>query len=506
VAVEERELALADGRRLPFDHLFWATGVGGPAWLAGSGLPLDERGLVRVAPTLAVLGQERVYAAGDMAVVEGQPRPRSGVYAVRQAEPLLANLRRALRGERPEPVRLQRRHLSIVSTGDGRAVAMRGRWAAAGAWAWRLKDRIDRAFMAKFAVTAEPAPDEPVRCLGCGAKVGAAVLAGALARVKADLSGVDQTQGGTVLLGLGARDDAAHLAIPAGRTLVQSVDYLPALVADPFVFGQIAAAHAFSDVFAMGATPHSAQALVNLPRAAPALMEEHLYQLVAGVTATLRAIGAVLLGGHTTEAPEAALGLVVNGLIGGETLFRKSGLAAGDALVLTKGLGTGALFAAAMRGLAEGRWLEAAVASMTQTNAAAAAILREHGAQACTDVTGFGLAGHLGEMAAASGAVLTIELERVPLLPGAAAVAALGVRSSLYAANRGLPGLALAGAPQARVEAELLFDPQTSGGLVAGVPAGRADACVAALAAAGCSAARIGRVEEVKGRPWINVC
>lgn len=323
-------------------------------------------------------------------------------------------------------------------------------------------------------------------------------LAAALSRIKTDL-GANH--------GLQDSDDAAVLRIPPNRDLVQSVDFLPALAIDPYAFGRIAAAHAFSDIFAMGAEAHSAQVLVNVPYGGAAQMEEHIYQLLAGVAAALTELGATLLGGHTTEAPEAALGLAVNGLVEPGAALRKGGLAVGQTLVLTKGIGTGALLAAAMMGRAEGRWMEEALASMTATNQAAARLLRAHGATACTDITGFGLAGHLREMARASGAGIELRLAAIPLLPGAVRVMEAGVRSTLHAPNRAATAVTGAAAGVASPVLELLFDPQTSGGLVASVPDAAAAACVAALRAAGMqAAAAIGRVIAAKEDPWIHVC
>ena len=223
------------------------------------------------------------------------------------------------------------------------------------------------------------------------------------------------------------------IEVPAGQVLVQSVDFFRTFIDDPFVFGEIAAVHALGDVWAMGARPHSALALAVVPAAAERLMEEDLFQMLAGARSVLDAAGCALIGGHSGEGPEAALGFSVNGLVDPARALRKGGLRIGDRLVLTKPLGTGVLFAAAMRGAARATWIEGALASMRRPSGPAAERFAALGAHACTDVTGFGLAGHLAEMIRATGKDVAVELslEALPVLPGAAELFARGFASSL---------------------------------------------------------------------------
>ena len=206
----------------------------------------------------------------------------------------------------------------------------------------------------------------------------------------------------------------------------------------------------------------------------------------------LRAAGCALVGGHTSEGAELALGFAINGLIARADALRKGGLMPGDALILTKPIGTGTLLAADMRGKAKARWVAAAIAHMIRSNGAAAAILRLHGAHAATDVTGFGLIGHLVEMVRASQVDVTLRSKRVPLLDGARETVGLGIFSSLQPQNvrlrRAIRNLEAAGRHPLY---PLMFDPQTAGGLLAGVPLAQAEPCVAALRAGGYAEAAI---------------
>ena len=481
-----RQLSLSDGSVVAAGHVLWATGVVAPRFLAESGLACAEDGCVSVDATLRSTSHANVFAAGDCAAVAGRALPKAGVWAVRAGAPLADNLVRAARGAALVPWVPQREALAILGLGGGRAVAWRGRWGFAGRLAAAWKRRIDRRWMAMYQEMRPMAAPETMRCGGCGAKIGAEALAEAL-------DGLAGPARADIPVGLAEADDAAVALPPAGMAVVQSVDHFRDFVGDPWLFGRIAAAHALSDLHAMGARPWTAMAIVTLPAAEGRAMARDLRAMMLGAAEVLRDEGCALVGGHSGEGAEASLGFAVTGLADPAALWRKGGLRAGDVLVLTKPLGTGIVLAGQMRGLARVGWLAAALDSMGRGNGAAAGVLRGFGVAACTDVTGFGLGGHLMEMLRASGvaAVLATEL---PALPGARELAADGVASTLAPANRALFEL-----PEPA--AALLADPQTSGGLLAGVAADRAAACLAALRAAGCAAAVVGRV--VAGGPGL---
>jgi selenide,water dikinase len=504
VRVENSAVTTASGKTISLNELFWVTNASAPAWLAASGLALDATGFIRVHESLESVSHPTIFASGDIASVDKYPRAKSGVFAVRQGPPLAKNLRRLLTGDPLRPFKPQRAFLSLISTGDRYAIGSRGPFALEGRWVWRWKDWIDRRFMQKYQdlpdmSTTLPTPAsghaldkalhdlqaDPMRCGGCGSKVGADVLRDAL-------STLQQQQHDEVIIGLEQPDDAAVVESRPGTVLVQTVDSFRSFIDDPFVFGQIAANHCLSDIFAMGATPQTALAIVTLPLASAKIMRDDLVQLMSGALEVFSAADTAIVGGHTNEGAELTLGFAVNGYIQRERLNRKSGAQPGDRLILTKPLGTGVLFAGAMRGKAQSRWIEAALETMLQSNGPGARCLREHGASALTDVTGFGLFGHLIEMLRGAKLGATLTVNALPLLDGAAALAAEGILSTLQTSNLSVESLVRAeSALRGNAAYPLCFDPQTSGGLLATVPAAEVDACIAQLHKIGCDHATV---------------
>ena len=487
--VEPSRLYLADGTVVGFDEALWVTEAAAAPWLAETGLALDPAGFVETDEYHRSPSDAAVFAAGDIAAMRGHPRDKSGVYAVRAGPKLAENLRRALADQPLRRAVPQRRALALIGTGDGSAVASRGDFAAEGAWLWRVKQWIDRTWMRGYSELPEMAADEEaMRCGGCAAKVPADVLGQVMARLA-------PAADGAVEIGVG--DDAALVTFPGAPPLLQTVDFFRAMVGDPYLFGRIAATHALGDIYAMGGVPETALAIAALPPSKPAITEHDLFHMLKGGTAVLEAAGAALIGGHSAEAAEPALGFAVTGRTRPGRLLRKGGLKPGDRLILTKPLGTGVILAAEMRGRARARIVEAAIEGMLQSGAASSWVLASHGATACTDVTGFGLLGHLLEMLRASSADASLDPEAIPALDGALDLLASGIASSLHASN--LSALAaVESAPDAALAA-LLIDPQTAGGLLAGVPAEHASDCLGELRDIGYRAAEIGLVEPLRG-------
>jgi len=524
--VQPQRVICESGLNVNCDSIFWVTWASAPDWPQAAGLATDAKGFIQVNDTLQS-SHPQVFAAGDIATMIHHPRPKAGVFAVRQGKPLFFNLRRALQGKPLKPYKPQQRFLSLISTGNPSAVAAWGPFGWHSPLLWHWKDHIDRKFMDRFRNLPQMSDEHPqgwgrlrlasqgpsgnlpegltdpktmqefstimMRCGGCGSKVGSSVLERVLRRINQEQPGdADQDN---ILIGLDDPDDAAVVRVPPGQVMVHSLDYFRTLINDPFIFGQICAHHSLSDIYAMGATPQSALAIATIPYALEAKQEETLYQVLSGATKVLRQARAPLIGGHTTEGAELVFGLSCNGLADSNQLLRKGGMQPGHVLILTKALGTGTLLAADMRLKAKGYWIDRAIQSMLQSNAAAAACLLQHQATACTDITGFGLLGHLVEMIAASHVAIELDLNAVPILDGAL-VTVQEVVSSLQPQNlRACYHIDNLSEYQDRSTFPLLFDPQTSGGLLAAIPEEQANLCLASLKNLGyLNSSLIGRV------------
>jgi selenide,water dikinase len=300
-----------------------------------------------------------------------------------------------------------------------------------------------------------------------------------------------------VLVDYRTSDDAGVYALDEARALVQTVDFFTPIVDDPFAYGRIAAANALSDVYAMGGTPLTALAIAAFPKDAdPAV----LATIFRGGLATLKEAGVALLGGHTVQDQEIKFGYAVTGLVDRARIWTNAGARVGDVLILTKPLGTGVIATAIKLGRAPVGVAEAAIASMARLNRDAAQVLAAlpgDVVHACTDVTGFGLAGHAIEMARGSGATLAIDLDRVPVLDGALELVEDntpgGGRSN--AAHFGAAVSLQPGLDTRRVQ--LAYDPQTSGGVLAAIAPDAAESALAALTAAGVAAHVVGAVEPL---------
>lgn len=338
-------------------------------------------------------------------------------------------------------------------------------------------------------MTSSPRLTELAPAGGCAAKYPAA-------RLEELLRGFVPVESEDLLVGLAPADDAAVYRLDDERALVFTVDFFPPLVDDPREFGAIAAANALNDVFAMGGRPLLALSVAAFPEELPG---EVVAAVLAGADEKVREAGALLAGGHTIRDPEPKYGLAVVGTASPAGIWRKSEARAGDALYLTKPLGTGLVLSGLGAGVVEPSARAVAVEQMTTLNREAADLLRGRAPHAVTDVTGFGLFGHALEMAERSGVRIVLESAALPALPGALEAAAEGVRTGGDARNREFTSgrVELRDIPAAH---ELLgFDPQTSGGLLVALPAEHGPVLEAEFRAGGAFVARVGRVEAGEG-------
>eukprot|EP00301_Raphidiophrys_heterophryoidea_P026159 c8961_g1_i1.p1 GENE.c8961_g1_i1~~c8961_g1_i1.p1 ORF type:complete len:790 (-),score=194.73 c8961_g1_i1:83-2452(-) len=521
VGVQDDKLVSSTGASFQFDECLWCTQAHAQEWLRSTGIQLTGDGFVAVNQYIQSPSHPNIFAAGDVATSLTHPRPKAGVFAVRQAPFLLENIRRYLTNQPLKTFVPQTQFLCLIGTGDPETcVLSRGSLAISGPYVWKMKDWIDRKWMAMYttqlpfdtmaapvAIPLVAVGDEeamcvmreaPMRCGGCGSKVGASVLSSVIAALAPTLLRRPE-----VLSGLDTPDDCAVVSYGSG-VACHTVDFFRSFIHDPYTFGRIAAVHALSDCHAMGVAAHTALAIAVVPYAKESKVRATLLQMMAGACRVLTECGCCLVGGHTSEGSQMALGFSVTGVADSfKQVLAKSGMCQGNVLILTKPLGTGTIMAADMRGKVRGRHVDGALVSMCQSNHHAVEVLKQHGAVACTDVTGFGLVGHLAEMCRASSASVTVNLSALPLLDGAVECVAQGVFSTLHPQNVRLKR-ALVNLDQVAQHPNymLLFDPQTAGGLLASIPEPQANACLQTLKDKGYTrAAIIGHVTSAGTTP-----
>lgn len=490
--IEAGAVVLGDGRRIVSDLTIGTAGATPQDWVAESGLPCRD-GFLEVDKYLRSPADPTIYAAGDCAHIVHDPRPKAGVYAVRAAPILAHNIRADLLGLQRKPFNPQKDFLKLVSLGGQVAVAEKSGISVAGPGLWTLKNRIDQTFMDKFRHLPEmPLPKAPKNaakgvaaemagpapCGGCGAKL----ASGALENVLKQGAGATRDDVSAV-----AGDDAAVIHMGAARQVI-STDHLRGFALDPALVARAAAVHALGDIWAMGAIPQAALAQVILPRMAARLQGAALDEIMQAAGEIFANEGVAVVGGHSSGGTELTIGFTVTGLLERDPITLQ-GAQAGDALILTKPLGTGVILAAEMQTIAHGEDVLACWQAMATPSGGAARVLAS--AHAMTDVTGFGLAGHLSNICTASNLGATVNLEAIPLLHGAAELAKQGVKSSLWAQNRASVPVQIPDTPRA----DLVFDPQTAGGLLAAVPSAQVDAILTAIPGAAC----IGEVTQTPG-------
>jgi len=452
---------LSTGKSLQANFVVGTAGAKPFGWMQEIGIPCDK-GFIVVDRFLKSPANPSVFAVGDCASFQDCPLPKAGVYAVRQAPILYQNLKASLIGKKLVPYRPQADFLKLISTGRKHAVGLKNGIAFEGGSIWKLKDYIDRKFMGQFEqemprpkfelpLEAAMGSNEILResnmlCGGCGAKVSHTSLQSALqgfANTHSELN-----------------PDAAEINV-GSNTLVVSTDHLRSFISDHSLFARIAALHAMSDIWAKGAKPRHALASITLPRMSDTLQRETLREIMESSAQTFKGNGVEIIGGHTTQGAELTIGFTVLG-DSPEPYVSHKGAQPGHVIVLTKPLGTGVILAGLMLGKVNGETLYRCLDLMTRSSEKISQTLK-HYVSTMTDITGFGLAGHLQNLLESSRVGATLKSESIPIVEGALELSANGVRSSLWKANSNIP-LKVTNNTAA---VNLLFDPQTSGGLLA---------------------------------------
>ena len=492
-------LTAASGQSFASGMNFLVTGVKPSPFISSLIGALDDDGFVRVSNTLQSPQYPAIFAAGDVASLIDHPREKAGVFAVRAGAVLAENLRRYIYNLPLKRWRPQSQYLSLIGTGDGKAIAIRNGFASHSALFWRLKVKIDKAFMDKFndlppmvQETPPPLPrfiaeggdgSDPIfaqmRCSGCAAKASASLLDTAMAKAKenATILGVDTallTQDGAI-----AEDAGLTPAVP--QDLRHSFDSLNQMLADPYLFAQIAVNHALSDLYVAGAKPLYAQAHLNLEEASEPHQLDIATQLLTGSLVALGQAQTRLIGGHSSQSRSPSLGFAVTGAqIHSPTPYDES---KEYVLVMTKKLGIGIALAAHARQQASAYLYQEIVEVMRLSNQQAAAHLFDAGAIAMTDITGFGLARHTDNLLSRLDAPfgLRLKLGNLPVFEKLEGLVASGLRSSLHEKNK-QAGIIM-GTPQALADwrLHLMHDPQTSGGVLALIPADKAAKALAEI-------------------------
>jgi selenide,water dikinase len=453
------------GDALDVDQSIWCTPATAPKWPALAGLDTDKSGFIAVNEFLQSTSHKDVFACGDVAAMITSPRPKAGVYAVRSAPFLVKNLRATFSQKTMQAVSLQTDFLSLIALGDKNAVGQRGKLSLKGEWVWRWKNHIDQKFIALFSknLPTMPAMDnEPMHCGGCGSKIGPELLSDTLKELSIFPNQNFDTD-------LTQAEDASIAEVINNTSLFQSIDGFRAFSDDYYRLGIAATHHAVNDLYAMGLQPSSAQVWANLKFEHPRLTKRDFKRLMQGITKTLLHHETTLIGGHSTEGVETHLALVVNGT-GGGSCWPKNAIQEGDWLLLNKPLGTGIILAADTQSAASPHSVNELWSNLLQSNRPFFLGIKNKRVHAATDVTGFGLIGHLLEMVKETQHCIKITTNNVPLMSGALELSRLGIESTL------LPQLMpmLNQCDTSDVELAMLkclLDPQTNGGLIVSVSA-----------------------------------
>ncbi len=480
--IGQKHVVLSDRREITADIVLWATSAVAPQLLESFDYQKDGRGFLTTKPTLQTASNPNVFAVGDSGTIEGTNLDKAGVYAVRQGPVLWENLNRVILGRTLQDYRPQTKYLKLINTADGRSIAeFKGR-SFYGRWCWWLKDRIDKNFMAMYqnyepmpmaTVPVDPDSTDAMRCLGCGGKIGSQILSSVLD----ELDIVDHP---SVIIGLKNPDDAAVIKTRNNRVTV-TTDFFASPLNDPYLTGRIAMLNSASDCFVMGAQPTAALALIQLPLQHAKTQLQTMRELMTGSVEELNRFDGAMVGGHSIEGPRLTAGFTV---LGDQVSDAKTKgmLAVGDELILTKPLGSGVLLAGLMQARLLGHHYLELVDSMLQSNAIALDLIRQHDVSAMTDVTGFGLAGHLKEMLVASAVSAELELEAVATLSGFEELVEQKIESTLAPDNR--INAAAHFLPQENIgapELAKLFDPQTGGGILLGIAPEKSSAVLSFL-------------------------
>lgn len=461
--VEQSLLVADDNQSLVIDKSIWCTPATAPIWPQKAGLTTDAQGFIEVNAYLQSTSHPDVFATGDVASMTHSPRPKAGVYAVRCAPFLEQNLRAAFQHKKFIKTKLQTNFLSLISLGNKTAVGQKMGLSFSGKWVWRWKNHIDQTFMNLFhkqfpAMTQDMS--ELMHCAGCGSKLGPQLLEDTLK----ELTIFNQVNLAT---DFAKAEDAPVAIYNKEHSVFQSIDGFRAFTDDLYRLGMVTTHHAVNDLYAMGIQPTSAQVWANICFAHPRVSKRDFQQLMSGITETLIHHQTTLVGGHSTQGKETHLAIVVNGQQ--RNVWAKNTLKAGDWLLLNRPIGSGVILAADMQSKADADMVDQLWEHLLASNRSFFKALQNHDVHAATDVSGFGLIGHCLEMVQNSDLQIHINSHKVAVLPGALAMSQMGIASSLLPQLLPLKNRCMISNTAHSQVIDLLFDPQTNGGLLVSV-------------------------------------
>lgn len=502
--VSSKSVTLASGIKIASDFTLLVTGGIPQNWLRNTSLGLTDDYYIEVNKAYQSISDERVFAAGDVAKVRLQPRPRSGVFAVRAGPVLSKNLRLKLNNSPLQNISQQSRHLSLIMTGNETVMAIWGKLFMSSKWLWLVKKWIDKRFISNFTNLPKMAENhhrsillsknelirendpllEKMFCSGCGSKAAANILDTVLPKAIniASKLGGDKRYLSMLNTYSDAGEFPLELNLDGKQTIVQTVDSISQMISDPFIFGRISALHALSDLAVSNAIPLTALSMINIHRAKRNLQESDLTNMLSGALLEFSKAKTKLIGGHTSQSFENSLGFALTGIKKNISHLESSKLLEKErhktfSIILTKPLGIGIILAAAMRNLVSEQNYQECINCMLQSNLEPAQFLWKNGAVAMTDVTGFGLARHLenitmnlqNHFGVDIGAQLI--LNKIPIIDGVHQILEkTSIRATLNESNkkaiRHLDKTKCKNLPLS----DILFDPQTSGGILAIVP------------------------------------
>ena len=510
-SVKGKLLSIKDNKPLECDLVLWATNAVASETLKQIELPQDEKGFLLTRPTLQSVGSNSIFAVGDSGTIEKYRTAKAGVFAVRQGPVLWENVNRFFEGKPLKEYRPQRGFMKLINYGDGTALGDYKGFAFSGKWVWKLKDRIDGKFMDMYQdyeipIMKPKIPKElpEMKCQGCGGKIGGATLHRLFERLE-----VPQNE--AVLVGLDEPDDAAVIKSVSGSPLAATTDFFTTPVDDPYLAGRIAALNSTSDVFVSGAKPTVALTIATVPEGHPREQNQMLFEVLSGSLREFKNSNISLVGGHTIEGPNLTIGYTILGETAGEKFHQKGDLREGDQLIMTQPLGVGILLAGLMKAKCRHEWYPKLMETLVLDNGFAVKAIEELDYSAITDITGFGLSGHLLEMLKASGFSAKIDLDSISILDGTLDLLNEGVESTLAPDNRWieseieLPAGDFLNTSLRKAKYASIFDPQTNGGVLVAIRAEDTEKCIELLHKSGFEdSVRIGEVAEKSDEPKIQ--